>query len=143
MRPNAGIRKGNARGTALAQADFGCNALVDLLWAWRVAGTRMPSVGDGCSACGIYRARRRNVENQRKIAAAVESGARRLVHRTPITKLLALAWKQLGLSRAVMGPDGHVDKAGPGLYSICDTALVRSCQVIENTNIRVTVTSSF
>ena len=76
MRSNAGIGKGNARGTELGQADFrkatfvcgadGCNALVDLLWAWRVAGTRMPSVGDGCSACGIYRARRRNVESQRK-----------------------------------------------------------------------------
>jgi len=91
MRPNAGIRKGNARGTELGQADFrkatfvcgadGCNALVDLLWAWRVAGTRMPSVGDGCSACGSNRARKRNVDNQRKMAAAVESGARRLVHR--------------------------------------------------------------
>ena len=42
MRPNAGIGKGNARGTELGQADFrratfvcgadGCNALVDLLW---------------------------------------------------------------------------------------------------------------
>ena len=47
----------------------------------RVAGTRMPSVGDGCSACGANRTRTRNVENQLRMAAALLSGARRLVHR--------------------------------------------------------------
>jgi hypothetical protein len=91
MRPNWGIGSGNARGTQLAQEDFrratfvcdapGCCALIDLHWARRRAGQRLPRVGDGCTACGSGRARTQNLDGQRRMARDLERGSRRLVYR--------------------------------------------------------------
>lgn len=91
MRVNAGIGKGNARGTALGQYDCranvwqcgNCSALVEAHWARRKAkaARRELQPHDGCARCSPAYRRRTYVDNQRAMADELAAGLRRLVQR--------------------------------------------------------------